>query len=99
MLAWRRQPAQTTTVELGHLERAVLDLERDWWQQSASKELLIRGRVGVSPSRYYRVLQALLEAPEAMAYDPLVVRRLQRSRTARRRERTTGTRVSAPPRR
>jgi hypothetical protein len=86
-------------VELGSLERAVLDLERDWWQEAASKEVLIRRRVGVSPSRYYRLLQALLEVPEAMAYDPLVVRRLRRTRTARRRERATGTQVSAPPRR
>jgi hypothetical protein len=86
-------------VELGHLQRAILDLERDGWQARASKEVLIRRRIGVSPSRYYRLLQALLEAPEAMAYDPLVVRRLRRSRTARRRERATGRQVSAPPRR
>jgi hypothetical protein len=86
-------------VELGHLERAVLDLEREWWQHDGPKEVQIRRRLGVSASRYYRLLQALLEAPAAMAYDPLVVRRLQRARAARRRERATGTQVSAPPRR
>ncbi len=86
-------------MELGHLERAVLDLEREWWQFEGPKEVLIRRRIGVSASRYYRLLQALLDAPEAMAYDPLVVRRLKRARTARRRDRATGTQVSAPPRR
>ena len=77
----------------------MLDLEREWWQFEGSKDALIRRRVGVSASRYYRLLQALLEAPEAMAYDPLVVRRLRRARTARRRERATGTQASVPPRR
>ena len=86
-------------MELGDLERAVLDFERDWWMEPGSKETLLRRRIGISPSRYYRLLQTLLEAPAAMVYDPLVVRRLQRARTARRRERASGSRVSAPPRR
>ena len=65
----------------------MLDLEREWWQFEGPKDALIRRHVGVSASRYYRLLQALLEAPEAMAYDPILVKRLIRLRTYRQRQR------------
>jgi hypothetical protein len=86
-------------VELGERDRAVLDVERDWWLEGGTKEESIRRRLGLSPSRYYRLLHALLDVREAMAYDPLVVRRLHRVRRTRRQAAVEGRRASIPPQR
>jgi hypothetical protein len=67
--------------------REILGFERTWWQLSVSKETAIRERFGVSPARYYQLLNRLIELPEALAYDPMLVRRLRRLREARRRKR------------
>ncbi len=71
-------------------DRASLDFERAWWSFPGSKEQAIRERLELSPTRYYRLLSTLLESDEAMAYDPLVVRRLRRLRELRRRARFEG---------
>ena len=63
---------------------AILDFERTWWQFEGSKEAAIRERFALSTTRYYQVLNELLDSPEAADYDPLVVRRLRRLRTQRR---------------
>ncbi len=64
-------------------DRAILDFERSWWAESGPKEVAIRRRLALSPTRYYELLGSLLESPEAAAYDPLVVRRLRRVRSLR----------------
>jgi SOS-response transcriptional repressor LexA len=74
-------------VALTDREKAVLDFERSWWTQDGVKDALIEERFGLSSSRYYQVLNELLERPEAQEYDPLVVRRLRRLREKRRRSR------------
>ena len=71
-------------------DRAILDFERTWWTQPGPKELAIKERFELSPTRYYQVLNELLDSPEAMEYDPLVVRRLRRFRDRRRRARFEG---------
>ncbi|MBA2496491.1 MAG: DUF3263 domain-containing protein [Acidimicrobiia bacterium] len=68
-------------------DRAILDFERSWWGEPEPKESRIRARFELSPTRYYEILTGLLDAPEAMDYDPLVVRRLRRVRDRRRRQR------------
>jgi hypothetical protein len=72
---------------LSERERAILDLERTWWTEPGPKEELVKARFGVSTTRYYELLGALMETPEALEYDPLLVRRLRRSRERRRRAR------------
>ncbi len=67
--------------------RAILDFERGWWQQKGSKERAIRQRFGLSAARYYQLLNGLIDSPEALRYDPMLVKRLRRLRTARRRQR------------
>jgi hypothetical protein len=42
----------------------------------------------MSATRYYQVLNALIDRPEALAFDPLLVRRLRRLRAARQRARS-----------
>jgi hypothetical protein len=72
---------------LDERSRAILDFERGWWQQEGSKEGAIRSRFGLSAARYYQLLNRLIDVPEALRYDPMLVRRLRRLRTARRRQR------------
>jgi hypothetical protein len=67
--------------------REVLDFERKWWQLGVSKELAIRERFAISPARYYQLLNRLIESPEALEYDPMLVRRLRRLREVRRKKR------------
>jgi hypothetical protein len=78
-------------------DKAILDFERSWWTESGPKEGAIRARFELSAARYYQILNELLESPEAMAYDPLVVRRLRRLRDRRRRARFEGRSVSDTP--
>jgi hypothetical protein len=76
---------------LADRERAILDFERGWWTEAAgSKEQAIKDRLGLSSGRYYEILNALLDLPAAMDYDPLVIRRRRRSRDERRRARFEG---------
>jgi hypothetical protein len=74
-------------------DQAILDFERTWWTESGPKELAIRARFDLSTTRYYSILGQLLDVPEAMDYDPLVVRRLRRQRDRRRRKRFEGRRA------
>lgn len=67
--------------------RAILDFERSWWQEGGAKERRIRERFGLSPTRYHQLLVRAIELPEALAYDPMLVRRLRRLRESRRRTR------------
>jgi Protein of unknown function (DUF3263) len=67
--------------------REILDFERGWWQDTGPKERAIRSRFGLSPARYYQLLNRLIDSPEALRYDPMLVRRLRRMRSARRRQR------------
>lgn len=82
---------------LGARGRAILDFERTWWLEGTAKEPMIRERFGVSATRYYKLLAALIDTPEAMAYDPLVVLRLRKLRDRRRRARYEGSPVEGRP--
>jgi hypothetical protein len=70
--------------------RAILDLERSSWQLTVPKARAIRDQLGISVTRYHQLLGRLIDTPEALAYDPMLVRRLRRVREARRRRRVAG---------
>jgi hypothetical protein len=74
--------------ELNERDCAILAFERQWWRYSGAKESAVREQFDMSATRYYQVLNALLDEPAAMAYDPLLVKRLRRLRTARQRARS-----------
>ncbi len=74
--------------ELDQRSREVLDFEREAWKLSVTKERAIRERFGFSPSRYHQLLHKVIDRPEALVYDPMLVRRLRRVREVRRRART-----------
>ena len=75
------------TLELDERTRRILDFERSWWREGGAKERLIRERFGLSPTRYHQLLTRAIDLPEALAYDPMLVRRLRRLREWRRRAR------------
>jgi hypothetical protein len=80
-------------MHLTERDREMLDFEREWWQLPGRKASEIRVRFGMSSSSYYRALHTLLDLPDALAYDPLTVKRLQRRREQARRERIEGRRA------
>ena len=69
-------------------ERAMLDFERQWWRYAGSKEQAVRELFDMSATRYYQVLNALIDREEAVDYDPMLVKRLRRMRSSRQRART-----------
>lgn len=70
--------------ELTDRDAAILAFERDWRQSAGSKQQAIRDRFAMSPARYYQVLGRLIDTPQALAFDPMLVGRLQRQRDTRR---------------
>ncbi len=82
---------------LSDRDRSILDFERTWWTQDGPKENAIRSQFELSPTRYYQLLNQLLDDPGAQEYDPLVVRRLRKLRTERRRARFVGHSVGQHP--
>ena len=73
---------------LGERDREILEFERQWWKYAGAKETAIREKFDMSATRYYQVLNALIDRPEALAADPLLVRRLRRLRAERQRARS-----------
>jgi len=76
--------------ELDERARRILDFERESWKLGLPKARAIRERFGFSPAKYHQLLNRALDLPEAVAYDPMLVRRLRRVREARRRKRAAG---------
>ena len=72
-------------------ERDVLAFERQWWRYAGAKEAAIKEQFGLSATRYYQVLNTVIDRPEALAVDPLLVRRLRRMRATRQRQRSART--------
>ena len=73
---------------LTELQLQVLAFERNWWRQPGAKEQAILDTLGISPTRYYQLLNELIDSPEALASDPGLVTRLRRQRARRQRLRT-----------
>ncbi len=81
------EPAGEPAEELSEREVGILDFERRWWRHAGSKEQAIRDEFGLSATRYYQLLNRLLDRTEALAYDPMLVKRLRRLRASRSRAR------------
>jgi hypothetical protein len=73
---------------LSERDQQILAFERLWWKYAGAKEQAIREQFAMSGTRYYQVLNALIDRPEALAFDPLLVKRLRRLRSARQRQRS-----------
>ena len=64
-------------------DQSILDFERQWWQHAGAKEQAIRAEFGLSAARYYQLLGGVIDSPLAVAYDPMLVKRLHRMRDSR----------------
>ncbi|WP_349260924.1 DUF3263 domain-containing protein [Actinocrinis sp.] len=80
--------AQPQVRPLSERDRAVLIFEKQYWKYTGAKEQAIRDRFEMSATRYYQVLNALLDRPEAQEFEPMLVKRLRRQRAARQRARS-----------
>lgn len=72
---------------LSEREQAILAFERQWWKYAGSKEQAIRELFAMSSTRYYQLLNQLMDKAEAMSADPMLVKRLRRMRASRQRNR------------
>ena len=84
------QQAQSTAQApaLSERDAEILAFERQWWKFAGAKEQAVREKFQMSATRYYQVLNALIDKPEALAVDPLLVKRLRRLRETRQRARS-----------
>ncbi|MGI8761980.1 MAG: DUF3263 domain-containing protein [Jatrophihabitantaceae bacterium] len=73
---------------LARRDREILSFERQWWKYAGAKEQAIRELFDMSTTRYYQVLNALIDTPGALAADPMLVKRLRRLRASRQRQRS-----------
>lgn len=69
-------------------DREILAFERQWWKYAGAKEQAIRELFDMSTTRYYQVLNTLIDTPAALAADPMLVKRLRRLRASRQRQRS-----------
>jgi hypothetical protein len=68
---------------LSDIEVRVLDFERQWWRFAGAKDLAIKEHFQMSATRYYELLNSLIDRDDALATAPLLVGRLRRLRQAR----------------
>jgi hypothetical protein len=73
--------------KLTEREQQILVFESRWWKHAGSKEQAIRDTFGLSSTRYYQLLNGLLDNPAALERDPVLVGRLRRLRSTRARTR------------
>jgi hypothetical protein len=78
----------TPSGELSDRDREIIAFERQWWKYAGAKEQAIRELFDMSATRYYQVLNALIDNPAALEADPMLIKRLNRLRETRQRARS-----------
>ena len=78
----------SAAAELSERDQQILAFERQWWKYAGAKETAIKDLFAMSATRYYQVLNALIDRPEALVADPMLVKRLRRLRSTRQRTRS-----------
>lgn len=73
--------------QLNERDQEILAFERQWWRYAGAKEQCIRDQFDMSATRYYQLLNALVDSPAALAHDPMLIKRLRRLRSTRQRTR------------
>jgi hypothetical protein len=82
------QVSPTEASELTDRDREIIAFERQWWKYAGAKEQAIRELFDMSATRYYQVLNALIDSPAALEADPMLIKRLRRLRASRQRARS-----------
>lgn len=83
------QRPNVPVVALTDLEQQLLAFERRRWTYQGAKEQAVTDELGMTPTRYAQLLNALIDQPEAYLHDPMLVKRLRRLRDTRRRARAS----------
>lgn len=73
---------------LSDRDRRILEFERQWWKYAGAKEQAIKDLFDMSATRYYQILNGLIDSPAALQSDPMLVKRLRRMRASRQRARS-----------
>ena len=88
----RARPVVMSSEEpLGERARVMIGFEASWFTLDEDRHDAIRARFACSVEDYNHELNWVIDHPEALSIDPLVVRRLRRQRERRRRARIDGT--------
>ena len=74
--------------ELSERDRRILAFERRPWRHPGAKDQAIHEVLDMAPTRYYQLLNELIDDPEALRFDPVLVKRLRRQRSRRQRMRS-----------
>lgn len=69
--------------ELSDRDRRILVFEEQFFKYPGAKDQSIREEFGLPATAYYQILARLLDDERAMAYKPMLVRRLRRLRSTR----------------
>ena len=79
--------ATTTPTTISARDAEILTFEREWWKHAGNKEQAVREAFDLSPTRYYQLLNRIIDDEAALAHDPMLVKRLRRLRAQRQRQR------------
>ena len=83
-----RDQVTTVSAELSARDREIIAFERQWWKYAGAKEQAIKDLFDMSATRYYQVLNTLIDSPAALEHDPMLIKRLRRLRASRQRARS-----------
>jgi hypothetical protein len=73
---------------LSERDMRLLAFERGTWRTAGAKEQAIVEVLGISATRYYQLLNELIDSPDALKFDPVLVKRLRAQRARRQRMRS-----------
>jgi hypothetical protein len=73
---------------LSERDMRLLAFERGTWRTAGAKEQAIVEVLGISATRYYQLLNELIDSPDALKFDPVLVKRLRAQRARRQRVRS-----------
>ena len=73
---------------LSERDMRLLAFERGIWRTPGAKEQAIVEVLGISATRYYQLLNELIDSPDALMFDPVLVKRLRAQRARRQRMRS-----------
>jgi hypothetical protein len=74
--------------ELTDIDLRILELERRWFNNMGAKEAAITREFNITATRYFQILNGLIDNPRAMHAQPQVIARLRRVRANRQRARS-----------
>lgn len=70
-------------MSLTEQQQAILAFERQRWQHAGAKDAAVRDLFGMTSTRYYQLLNELIDQAAALEQDPQLVWRLRRLRDQR----------------